>query len=265
MHQLAVIGNPIEHSLSPLIWGLFARQFGIEINYRKILAKDEQDFEYQVRIFFEANGTALNVTAPFKNAAYAISDIHSQKSSISKASNFLTIQSGKIISDTTDGIGLLNDITLNKNQSVANKNILIIGSGFVLDSILSDFIAQKPISIDILARNEVRTGFLNKKFATGFFDKQKNYDIIINTTPNTANNMLFGQVECVNDNILCYDLGYTNNLFLGVMKNINPNIIICNGIGMLVEQASVAFTKLFNETPDTKVVFEHFSKIGYYV
>lgn len=264
MHQLAVIGNPIEHSLSPLIWRLFAKQFGIELNYRKILAKDKADFGSRVREFFSSGGMALNVTSPFKDCAYSLSNTHTSRASFCKASNFLSQSSGQIIADTTDGIGLVNDLILNKNQNLAYKNILIIGSGFVLDSILLDLISHNPLSIDILARNKGRKEFLNQKFATDFFDEQRDYDIIINTTPNTTDNMLFKDVKLVNDNTLCYDLGYTNKLFLDIMKNVNPNIRICSGLGMLIEQACEAFIRLFNQTPDTIEVFKHFSKNGYY-
>ena len=45
MYQLAVFGNPIEHSLSPIVFDLFAKQCSIELNYRRILALDDEDFK----------------------------------------------------------------------------------------------------------------------------------------------------------------------------------------------------------------------------
>ena len=266
MHKLAVIGNPVEHSLSPLIWGLFAKEVGVELDYQKILAKDEKDFALQAYSFFKAGGMAINVTSPFKQNSFFISDLHTSRASFCKATNFLSItNSGQILADTTDGIGLVNDLILNKNENLGNKNILIIGSGFVLNSVLLDLIVYNPLSIDILARKGQRIEFLHDKFATDNFNPQKNYDIIINTTPNSLDNTLFGRVEYINNNVLCYDMTYTKSLFLNAMQNLNSNIRVYNGLGMLVEQAKVAFIKLFAQTPNSKAVFESLFKMGYHV
>lgn len=72
MYKLAVIGNPIAHSLSPLIWSEFARQCEIELEYNKICAPID-DFEHVVRDFFASGGHALSVTAPFKSRELFIS------------------------------------------------------------------------------------------------------------------------------------------------------------------------------------------------
>ncbi len=265
-HQLAVIGNPIDHSLSPLIWSLFAKEFGVALNYQKILAKDEKDFVIKVQDFFKAGGMAINVTSPFKQNAFSISDLQTSRAAFCKATNFLSINNlGQILADTTDGVGLVNDLILNKNESLDNKNILIIGSGFVLDSVLLDLIAHNPLSIDVLARNQKRIEFLHDKFAIDIFTAQKNYDIIINTTPNLPDNILFSKVKYISNNVLCYDMTYTKSVFLSTMLNVNPNIRVYNGLGMLVEQARVAFIKLFTQAPNSKVVFENLFKMGYNV
>jgi shikimate dehydrogenase len=266
MHHLAVVGNPIEHSLSPVVFDLFAKQLDIELVYRKILARDEIDFNLQVSQFFASGGMALNVTSPFKQNAYAISEIHTSRAGFCKASNFLSLNSSQqIIGDTTDGIGLVTDIIYNKHQELAYKNILIIGSGYVLDSILLDIIPHNPLCIDILARNKDRVKFLHNKFATGIFNVQKEYDIILNTTPNSPDNLLFNQLRFINDNTLCYDMTYAKSLFLNIMHILNPNIRMCNGLGMLVEQARVAFIKLFGKNPNIPSVFNSLLKMGYHV
>lgn len=262
MYRLAVMGNPIEHSLSPLVFGLFAKQHGIVLNYTKILAHDQSDFEQKVRGFFVSGGTALNVTSPFKHNAYLITSAHTSRSQFCQASNFVFMDNnGDLISDTTDGIGLINDLVVNHKLSLADKNILIIGSGFVLDSILLDLIGQAPRAIDILARNNERINYLNSKFATGVFNKQKRYDLIINTTPNVAENMLFDAIEFIHEGAFCYDLTYAGNnrLFLNKMLALNVKSSGCNGIGMLVEQAKIAFVKLFAKVPDTLEVIHSLS------
>lgn len=281
MHKLAVLGNPIAHSLSPLIFDLFAKQCGIELSYQRILAHDSCDFNQKIAQFFAEHGTALNITSPFKHDAYLAASGHTARSKFCRASNFLfsndTItakgdnlhQSGNhnnslIIADTTDGIGLVNDILLNRNLSLAYKHILVIGSGFVVDSILLDLIAQNPYTIDILARNNSRVNYLNDKFGSGVFEHGKKYDLILNTTPNVVENTLFDQINLLTDMTFCYDLNYSahKSLFLTKMSTLNANIHGCNGIGMLVEQAKVAFVKLFGKYPDTAKILEVLAASG---
>jgi len=264
MHKLAVVGNPIEHSLSPRVFNSFARQFNINLEYGKILAHDAEDFNNKVRAFFDEGGLALNVTSPFKNEAYEVGDKVTSRSSFCKASNFIRFIDNQIISDTTDGIGLVDDIKLNRNFSILNKKILIIGSGFVLDSILLDIIAENPLQIDVLARNEERINYLTDKFGIGRFDSTIEYGIIINSTPNVPDNNLFDLVKKIKPQSLCYDLSYTKpNYFLPKIEQLQSDVKYYNGLGMLVIQAAIAFNKLFDHQPNIAITFDELSKDGY--
>ena len=68
MNKFAVIGNPIEHSLSPVIWQAFAKSLNIQLDYQKILATPES-FVQDVQDFFAAGGAAMNETPPIKSMA----------------------------------------------------------------------------------------------------------------------------------------------------------------------------------------------------
>ena len=54
-YKLAVIGNPIEHSLSPKIFKLFTQNTAINLQYDKILATNKNDFMFKVYEFFQNN------------------------------------------------------------------------------------------------------------------------------------------------------------------------------------------------------------------
>lgn len=266
MYQLAILGNPVEHSLSPVVFNMFAKECGVDLNYIKILANDEVDFVKKAEEFFNSGGTAINITSPFKRAAYMFAKFHTARSSFSKASNFITYSTnGELIADTTDGLGILTDLEVNQGLDLKEKKILIIGSGYVLDSILMDLIPSNPQYIDILARNNDRVEYLSNKFATGIFDSKKNYDIILNSTPNVTGNKLFHEIDHVIDSAFCYDLTYAHSRFLNIMKQLNPKCRGCNGLGMLIEQAKVAFIKLFGHIPDSQLVFDGLAKMGYHV
>ena len=265
MYELAVIGNPIEHSLSPQVFTLFAEQSNIKLNYSKILCQNKELFHKTVNVFFTNGGHGLNITSPFKHEAYQCAKYHTSRAEFCMASNFLKLNTdGKIIADTTDGIGLLKDLA-NNQQLIFNKKILIIGSGFVLDSLMLDLIVKNPKQIAILARNQEKIKYLQNKFGCQKFDNQIAYDIIINTSPNTRDNQLFSQIITLNNATFCYDLAYNTpiTLFLQYMQQLNHNIIVKNGLGMLVEQAKVAFEQLFNKTPDTNIVIKKLNGSGY--
>jgi shikimate dehydrogenase len=264
MYKLAVVGNPIEHSLSPLVFELFARQFSLNLSYSKILAKDAADFRLKVEEFFKQDGLALNITSPFKQLAYEIATARTTRANFCGAANFIRKQDNELIANTVDGIGLVQDIQVNKQFKMAAKKILIIGSGFVLDSILLDIIAQNPAQISILARNEDRILYLKQKFALLSYNPETCYDIVFNSTPNSADNLSFAAVKLVSDGALCYDLTYNNeSLFLRHMNQLNPTVYGYNGLGMLVEQATLAFTTLFNYEPDTALTLRQLAKLGY--
>ena len=73
MKRLGVIGNPIKHSLSPEIHTIFAREHGIDISYTKIESTIDS-FNKDVEEFFQNDGIGLNITLPFKEMAYNLSD-----------------------------------------------------------------------------------------------------------------------------------------------------------------------------------------------
>jgi shikimate dehydrogenase len=94
--QYVVIGNPIEHSKSPQIHSMFARQTGISIEYKKLLCPIG-DFSKVVSKFFASGGRGANVTVPFKLEAYKFSTLRSSRVEHAQAANTLINNNGVII------------------------------------------------------------------------------------------------------------------------------------------------------------------------
>ncbi len=257
-YSLAVFGNPIEHSLSPLVFSYFAKQFNINLTYEKILAQNTEDFNHKVTEFFNNNGLSINITSPFKINAFDFSEHKTIRAKFCKASNFIyKNNSDNLIVDTTDGLGLVKDLEINLKYCFNNKRVLIIGSGAVVHSILLDIIVKNPNKINVLARDKNKLNIIINKFFIDTFNESDEYDLIINTTPNNEDNAMFDKIKLLTNETLSYDLSYSkNSLFLKKMYKLNKNIQCANGIGMLVEQAAVCFKTLFNLDPDTKRVIE---------
>lgn len=256
MYKLAVIGNPIAHSLSPLIWSEFAHQCEIELEYNKICAPID-DFEHVVRDFFASGGHALSVTAPFKSRAYALANRHNSHTLLSQTANHLIARDGLLLADNTDGIGLVADLH-RMGRNLKSKNILIIGSGSVIYSVLSSLEAEAPKRIDLLMRDSSKLDdFIQKSRLVDAYDAVVSYDIVINTTPNIAENTLFSQVKQLSAHALVYDMIYTakQTLFLKAMEQVNADITQANGLGMLIQQAAAAFTLIFAKSPNIDALY----------
>ena len=103
----AIVGRPVAHSLSPVIHNAWIEAAGMDAAYVAFSPADEADFATLV-----AGGRAgfvrgLNVTAPFKEQAFALADTTSETARISSSSNLLTFRDGRVHADSTDGLGLL--------------------------------------------------------------------------------------------------------------------------------------------------------------
>src|SRR5215470_8248361 len=107
--RYAVVGHPVEHSWSPLIHQLFARQTGQNLSYELIDA-EPSSFETAVRGFAAAGGRGLNVTLPHKEAAFALVDEISEPANAAHAVNTISFVGDKLRGENTDGVGLIRDL-----------------------------------------------------------------------------------------------------------------------------------------------------------
>src|SRR5262245_38277755 len=105
--RYAVIGNPVAHSRSPWIHAEFARASGEDIEYSRIEAPLD-GFEHAVREFRAAGGRGLNVTLPFKGAAFSLCKSVSARAKKARVVNTLVFD--QEFGDNTDGVGLLRDL-----------------------------------------------------------------------------------------------------------------------------------------------------------
>src|SRR5438045_8132967 len=105
MDRYVVIGNPVAHSLSPIIHARFAEQTGEALAYERMLVP-ESAFVEHAGAFFAGGGRGANVTLPFKVDAFRFAAEKSERARVAGAANFLMARSGIIFADNTDGAGL---------------------------------------------------------------------------------------------------------------------------------------------------------------
>ena len=264
--RYAVIGNPIEHSRSPLIHRLFAEQTGERLSYGRILG-DPEDFEGEVRRFLADGGKGLNVTVPFKEAACALADRLSERAASAGAVNTLILlPDGRLQGDNTDGVGLVRDLTDNHGFRLQGARILLLGAGGAARGVVRPLLEGGPARLLIANRTAGRA----RDLAAGLRDlgevagcgldqlQGQRFDLIINGTAAG----LGGGVPAIPDDLLApggwtYDMVYGSEPTAFVRWGREHDAAqALDGLGMLVEQAAESFYLWRGVRPRTGPVIE---------
>ncbi len=261
-----MVGNPIEHSLSPLIHAAFARQGGQQIDYRAERVEVD-DFESWVSAFFDTEGRGLNVTLPFKTRACELADTVSDRARLTGAANFLTEnEAGGIHADNTDGKGLLTDVTTNAGWTLEGARILVLGAGGAVKGVIPSLLEAGPAALVIANRTAERAEALAAEWVArpipvsgGGYSLAAGtpWDVIINGTSTG----LSGEMPALpNETVLaegccCYDMAYGKGPTPFMRWAAEQGAAEArDGLGMLVEQAAESFYLWLGEHPDTQPV-----------
>jgi shikimate dehydrogenase len=262
--KYAVIGNPIAHSKSPLIHTEFAKQTQQQLIYTAELVEIGKVAEF-VSSFYTNNGKGLNVTVPFKQDAWDIATQHSERAQRAGAVNTLLLNGkNNYFGDTTDGAGLINDLTNNHKISLKNKNILVLGAGGAVRGVLEPILDQSPNQLVIANRTVEKATSLADNFSDlgvisgcGFADLQnEKFDLIINgTSASLAGDLPPLPENLLNNNAAVYDMMYSAEptVFMRWAEQQGASQIY-DGLGMLVEQAAESFNIWRGIKPETNKV-----------
>lgn len=261
--RYAVIGNPIAHSKSPRIHAAFARQSAQDLSYEAILAPLD-GFAAAVAAFAAAGGRGMNVTLPFKLEAFALATRHTVRAEAARAVNTLKFDSGEVLGDNTDGVGLVADLADNLGCRLAGKRLLLLGAGGAARGVILPLLEQSPASLTIANRGASRAVDLCTAFAAeaklrassfaGLAGRQ--FDLVINATSAS----LAGEAPAVPPGLyapesMAYDLMYGKGLtpFLAQAQAQGASRL-ADGLGMLVEQAAESFLLWRGVRPDTRAL-----------
>lgn len=267
--QYAVIGNPIGHTKSPLIHGLFAQETQQDMSYTAIEGPIEprDAFARTVHAFVAAGGKGMNVTAPFKLKAFALADERSERATLAGAANALSFKDGRIVAENFDGVGLVRDIEVNLNLPMAGKRVLVLGAGGAVRGALLPFIAARPAELVIANRDIAKLNALAAQVAAGVpliacgyseLEAMGRFDLVVNATSAS----LTGELPPVMPSVfsptgMAYELAYGKRLtpFLRLARDAGV-ASVADGVGMLVEQAAEAFAWWRGVRPETRAVIE---------
>lgn len=265
--RYVVIGNPISHSLSPAIHQDFAHQTGVQVQYRRWLSPID-GFEATLRALAAAGVNGANVTVPFKEFAAQSASVRSEAVEFSGAANTLKFNSlDGIHAYNTDGDGLCQDLLrLLKPLSLtlADVHVLLIGAGGAAKGCLTAFknqaIQQLTIlnrtagKADDLARLAHACGLAANGQGLSFTPENNELPVVI---VNASSSSLHGgdlQLDPLwwRDAVLCLDMMYgaKPTAFMEQALQHKEGIVVADGLGMLVNQAALAFEIWTGKRPD---------------
>lgn len=262
--RYAVMGNPIGHSKSPMIHTLFAAQTGQYLEYEAILVEQGR-FAEAAGAFREAGGRGLNITVPFKQDAWVYADILSPRAERARAVNTLVFRNGgNVLGDNTDGLGLVQDLTVNHGFSLKDRRVLLLGAGGAARGVLTPLLAEEPAALVIANRTPARAAELAVLFSDlgsimgcGFDGLAgRRFDLIINATSAGLDNHVPPLPEGVlAEDGCCYDMLYGDELTPFVRwAEEHGAARAWDGLGMLVEQAAESFLVWRGIRPETTAV-----------
>jgi shikimate dehydrogenase len=279
--RLAVFGSPIRQSLSPALHEHYARQCGLDVEYRAIEA-NPANFAGHLRKLVDQGARGCNITAPLKNEAWKLAHSATDSAKRARAANTLLFRKANDwLADNTDGRGLVRDLLTNLSRNLSRdthgSRICIIGAGGATAGILGDLLERGPASITIANRTLERAQDLQQAFndVTGAVAEStikaislddlaasEPFDLIINATSlgHAGGHPELPPAMLLPDS-LCYDLNYGN-----AAKPLRTycrlaGIHYADGLGMLVEQAALSFELWTGNKPDTTPVLKELRQL----
>ena len=244
MKKFLVIGNPIEHSLSPKLHNYWIKNNGIDAIYEKTKL-DENELENIVLQIKQKKIYGANITVPFKKAIIPFLDELTTEADSTQSVNTLFLKNNKVIGHNTDIIGFETSIKKSK-FNILNKEVLILGAGGVVPSIIFALNKMKASKIIISNRTREKAENLKKLFKNiEIIDwgEVPNSDMIINATSIglKKEDHIILDFSLTSKNSLFYDVIYNpkETNFLKIGKKMGNMTL--NGKLMFIYQALSAF------------------------
>ena len=255
MKKFCVIGNPINHSLSPAIFKYIFKHFKIKAEYKSILINDNSSLkDFFMKSKYTYNG--YNITAPFKDNILEFIDEVDPNAELLKSINCIKNFNNKLIGYNTDYYGF--ELLLKNLFEInfKNKNFLILGNGSTARTVAFVLSKLSPKNINVLGRNSANVyNFIDninnniigseKVFK---YKKNNNNFILINCLPVNISkdniNIIFENIIFENIEFLI-DVNYTDNFVSN--KFIEKDIKTIRGYDMLLYQAFKNFDIWFDQ------------------
>ena len=248
-----VIGDPIDHSLSPIMQNYFLQQLNIAGEYKALHVKSDE-IEQAIQFFKDEGVDGFNITAPHKETIYKIADELTIEAQTIGSVNTVRFQDGKIIGHNTDGIGFTTSLQIHDFE-ITDKKIVLFGAGGAARAVILSLIQGNCNELILLNRNIAKANKLISEITESYpdadikADSLKNNNIekylktchlLINSTSvgmgNLTDQSVLPDQRFLNKDILIYDLIYRPYKTKLIHQAEAAQLKWINGLAMLIFQ-----------------------------
>lgn len=267
MKQLFVIGDPVAHSLSPLLHQTMIDQTGAAYRYDVRTVRPEELPAF-VRWAKDGGCAGFNVTMPHKEAILPLLDEVDTTAASCGAVNTVCIREGRAIGHNTDGTGFLDSLA-GQGFYPQGRTVLLLGAGGAAKAVGHALAAAGASRIIVCARRLERAAALAAQLpgcGEGIVLAQDAIqqaaaacDLLVNATPlGMAGSPAFARLDFLQampPHAVVYDLVYHPRRTALLEAAARQGLRTVGGIDLLIRQAVRAFTFFTGKTPDTAALY----------
>ncbi len=267
-YQLGLIGYPLGHSLSPKIHTAALQACGLTGNYSlfPIHPDDKQGLSELLNRVHNGEIHGLNVTIPHKQNVIEFMDELTPTAKAIGAVNTIYMREDRLIGDNTDAPGFLLDLkrVIGNRELGVGKSVIVLGAGGSARAVVYALV-NDGWTVTLAARRMEQSQQLADSFTnyalriTDFDFRLSTFDLIVNTTPlgmtpNIETSPL-PENAILSNHTFVYDLVYNPRETKLVRDACAQGLNASTGLGMLIEQAALAFEKWTGHNPPREVLY----------
>ena len=264
MKNFCVIGNPIDHSLSPQLHNWIFKKLNINANYKKVLC-NENDLRTIINKIDNDYLIGVNVTLPFKESVIEFLDEINPRVKLIGSVNCILKNNKKIIGYNTDWYGF-SKLLINNKINVYNKEVIIIGAGGISKAIIYSLINNNIKKIRLFNRTFTKAKEMENSIITAYKLEKMEYfinkdSIIINCTSvgmkdniSPISELLIHENQILIDTI--YNPYMTELLKIGKRKGSQ----VINGLDMFIYQGIASLELWLGKSINDKLNFLELKK-----
>lgn len=254
---ICLIGNPVEHSVSPLLHNTISREVGIDLTYAAFKVENSELGE-AVKGLKALNVIGFNVTVPYKKEIMKFLDENSKNALLVGAVNTVKIMDGRLYGYNTDADGFLRSYKDETGVGLNKKIVVILGAGgasravavkSAMDGASEIHIINRTLSkaseiAEVINNNIRKCAYIHSSEKTEALDIVKTADVIINCTT-------LGMYPETNESPLPCGLFNSNQVVCDIIYNPAKTKLlsdaekagakVMNGLGMLFYQGISAY------------------------
>ena len=245
--RAGVAGQPIAHSLSPLIHTAWIAAAGLDADYRAFGPADAAGFADLVAEGRAGRLRGLNVTAPFKEQALTLADAASATARACGSANLLVFEGGRLRADSTDGVGLMAALAQQAPQlDVRGRSVVVLGAGGAARAAVSA-LKGAGAEVGVLNRTRARAALLAQDLGATVVEADALTDAVLVVNALSVPPEI--DLSRLRDDAVLMDMTYRPLVTPFLRQGRARGLTTVDGLAMLIGQARPSFRAIFGIEP----------------